>query len=208
MNPAKNPTTELYFRITARQDFIFYGQDFAQFFVSENPEIQIAWHMQEESCVLKDQTLMTICSTQKQAELYPLLKGVSYLCGTATLVRSYVHKTNQAQVVASCSELKDFEKWEKQAISAMGGTVGQEFDLCETQQDILQSKKDVIAIDFKNENLRELLNEIPPHKKRGLWGHFLPTDLYQLADFRLDFLFPKLLQGNFPQIKLKIHEPK
>ena len=212
------PETNLYngdeqsYCVSARQDGLFYGEEFLQcFFKKRGGKYEIKSYLQDGDCVFKGQTIFQIQIKGKLQEEEELLSAISYLSGAYTLISCWTEKAFDFSIKALPTPDCFLSPWEKQAILNAGAEIQKPpekiyFQAKEVEQALQMEEKHLVVssskISFKE--IKNILQSLPPSIEIGLEGDFSPSDLEEFRDFPLQAVWPRHLQGFFPRLKMSI----
>ncbi len=199
-----------FYQIAFEQDAIFSG---CEYFNSLETSLEISkditWHIKDGECILKGQVCMEIF--QEIENLNEILKVISYLSGISTLARCYTESSHHTSIIGTPLKNSPWLKWETKSLS-YGGVDTKPClpeKICYSEKD-LNLQDQIIALSSKmpRDELVKCLKKLPDHKIKGLYGFILPQDLEKLSDLPINVIWPDLLQGSFPCVKIKIHGNK
>jgi len=202
------------FFIQSDQDGLFFGLECLQSFLKsgkgpEIPEVRAYFH--DGDCVFKGQTLLRIDLKNNDFSKEDLVSIISYLSGVYTLVSCWTERNFNFSIMAGSTPGFSFPEWEKQAILKAGAGYGLCpanvcFDPEEVRLALDQGKRQVTLSHLKmsKEEIKSILQSLPPFVETSLKGSFFPADLEELRPFCLKSVYPLCLQGFFPCLKMKV----
>ncbi len=196
-----------FYQIVFEQDAIFSGVEYLTSTL-ENSE-NISWYIKDGECILKGQTCMEIF--QEIEGLNEMIKVISYLSGISTLARCYTELSNDTPIIGSPVKDSPLFEWEIKSLFYGGVDIKPHCPekIYHLEED-LNLKDSVIALNsnIPRDKLKSLLKKIPSQKIKGLYGSILPRDLKKFNDLPINVIWPEILQGPFPLVKIKIHGNK
>ncbi len=202
-------------RFAAGQDGVFFGAGFLSGFLKKSQlPLEIVWHAKDGDSLLKGQTFMTAFAPDEKSffGLKAAVEGISYLSGAASLARCYRESSCGCRSAGAASLDSPFPEWERKALRLGGARtepllpskmISSEKDL----EEALTGHTEIIALDGRGagfSGIQKLIDQIPSGIQKGMYGHFLPKDLERLSALPLDVIWPKLLQGGFPRLKINL----
>ena len=211
-----SPSSSIYkkpqsYQIIFEQDAIFSGFEYFNYVSEtslENPE-NIIWHIKEGEAILKGQSCVEIF--QETKNLQEVIKIISYLSGASTLARCYAEAFNPPSVVGSPLKDSPLFEWEIKSL-LMGGVDAKPSlpeKICYCEKDLnLQDPVIALSSEIPKDELKKLLKKIPSHKVKGLYGPILPQNLEKLNELPINVIWPEILHGVFPCVRIKIHGNK
>ena len=196
--------------IRSDQKGLFYGLEFVREEMEEffhSLEFKLIPFFKDGDMIFKNQKLLQLYFKEPAPPevLQKIEKILSYFSGLYTLSSLWVEDVN-TKVMASPTPKFPYSDLEEKAILQSGAHLGKpSMNPCHTfleAKELLKKEGEIylLADNFSKKELEEILNE-KKDSLINLQGHI---QLEDVKDLEFDSLYPSLLQGHFPSLKMKI----